>query len=611
MKMSLRSLFLVVLGCSAAHAAVDSISGVVIDSVSVTALSRAKVKVVGSALTDSSFTDSLGKFSFALPIATITLSPPASFSAKTFLRQNKGVFQWQSAVGKVSVEMLNAQGQKVFGFSDDRVSGSFQVPNLATGMYLIRFRSAGQVDVFRYLHRAGMSGSLSATAEVFTSTGALAKQAAAGSYTLTVEKIPYKTMTITVLAPATGLQIKMQVPANATYRIYGMNFSPYIDGQNPNTGVFVSEKQIIERMRIIAPYTKTIRTFSTTHGLEVCGRIAHQFGLKTYVTAWINRDTVASNKEIDSLIAMAKRGEVDTAIIGSEALLRGDVTEARLIVLLNRFRSAVPNVPVTTADVYGQLLGKPNLIAACDFLYANIYPYWEGSKVDYAVASIHNTYLDLKKAAGTKEVLISENGWPSGGATLADAVPSPENAAFYFLNVVSWARSMNVKMFYFEAFDEAWKTSEGTVGPNWGIFDKNGVMKPGMQRVFNGDTMADNWSGSDTVDGPGTPVITFTTIPVVGSSENLRGKVSHVVPKDYGIVVYIKVAGGWWLKPTYASPVTKINIDGSWVCDVTTGGNDASATEFYAYLIPAGYSPPTNMSLLPADKIIAKLNIVR
>jgi exo-beta-1,3-glucanase (GH17 family) len=575
------------------------------------ALKNVWVKVVGSAYKDSLFTDSLGRFSFLRPISSVNMSSIENLPAKTFLRFSNGNFQWQNQAGKITVEMVSVQGKIVSSFSDNKTSGSFRVPSIATGLYFIRFRSAEQTDVYRYLHLAGNKSSLSAQVEVSPTAGFLAKKTASVACTLSFEKIPYRTILLPLAKAQTGLQIKMQIPANAIYRIYGMNFSPYTGTQNPNTGFVVSEKQIIERMRIIAPYTKVIRTFSATHGQEVCGRIAHLFGLKIYVNAWIGPDSVANNKEMDSLIAMAKRGEVDTAIVGSEALLRGDITEAKLIALINRFRTAVPNVPVTTADVYGQLIGHPNVIAACDFVFANFYPYWEGVKIDYAVASLYDSYQNLVKVSGSKEVIISEAGWPSAGATFAESVPSPENAAFYLLNFVSWARATNVKIFSFEAFDEPWKTSEGTVGANWGIFDKDGVMKPRMQKVFDGDTMANNWTGGDTVDGPGTPTITFTFVPAIGSAENLRGKVSHVVPKNYGIAVYIKVAGGWWQKPTYAQPVTKINIDGTWVCDFTTGGNDASATEITAFLIPIDYAPPTSYSAVAADKIVAKLNVVR
>ncbi|HWQ50043.1 MAG TPA: hypothetical protein VN414_14085 [Methanosarcina sp.] len=41
--------------------------------------------------------------------------------------------------------------------------------------------------------------------------------------------------------------------------------------------------------------------------------------------------------------------------------------------------------------------------------------------------------------------------------------------------------------FYFEAFDESWKaTNEGPQGVHWGIWDKDGNMKPGMEKILLG-----------------------------------------------------------------------------------------------------------------------------
>ena len=85
--------------------------------------------------------------------------------------------------------------------------------------------------------------------------------------------------------------------------------------------------------------------------------------------------------------------------------------------------------------------------------------------------------------------------------------------------------------------------------------------------------------------------IQFTSVPDYGSSADLRGIVLHVQPTDYRVAVYINVSGNWWTKPTATQPITTIQSDGSWVCDITTGG-DETATLIAAFLIPASYNPP-------------------
>ena len=388
------------------------------------------------------------------------------------------------------------------------------------------------------------------------------------------------------------------------YQLHGLDFSPYEGSQDPNQGVVISAEQIERRMRIIASYTKWVRTFGCTHGLEQAGRIAHSLGLKVAVGAWISAGLAANELEMQNLIREAKRGNVDLAIIGSEVLLRGNLAPADLIAYIRRFRAEVPNVPVTTADVYSSLLGNPEVMAECDLILANFYPYWEGVDINAAMARFHARYERVLAVSGGKEVIVSETGWPSGGNTVGDAVPSPENAAFFFKNFVSWARTKEVKYFYFEAFDELWKTAyEGPEGAHWGVWDKDGNLKPGMQAVFDGQTMDDNWTCKDIPGGTGTAAIEFTSVPPIGSFDNLRGQVWHVAPGNHGVAAYIKVSGGWWTKPYFSTPVTEINCDGIWTCDITTGGTDQLATDIAAFLIPLTYSPPLAVSLpsLPAE----------
>jgi hypothetical protein len=86
---------------------------------------------------------------------------------------------------------------------------------------------------------------------------------------------------------------------------------------------------------------------------------------------------------------------------------------------------------------------------------------------------------------------------------VGNAEPSPDNASFYFLNFVSWALANDAPYFYFSALDESWKAEyEGPQGACWGVFDKDGNLKPGMQKVFDGETITDNWSSHQITGNP-------------------------------------------------------------------------------------------------------------
>ena len=76
-----------------------------------------------------------------------------------------------------------------------------------------------------------------------------------------------------------------------------------------------------------------------------------------------------------------------------------------------------------------------------------------------------------------------------------------------------------------------WKWAyEDPQGACWGLWDKNGQLKRGMRKVFNGRHMPDNWSD---YGGPGNPAIEFTAVPPYGSFANLQGRVLHVDPAEY------------------------------------------------------------------------------
>lgn len=273
------------------------------------------------------------------------------------------------------------------------------------------------------------------------------------------------------------------VPSTAVApdKLYGLCFSPYKDGQDPDYGAMVNEAQLRERMGIIAPHTVWIRTYGSSGGLEHAGAIGHSMGLKVAAGAWLSKDIAANDREINALINESRIGNVDLAIVGSETLYREDLNESRLIDYIQRVRGAAPGIQVTTAETYGELKHHPNVVAACDVILFNYYPYWEGISIDDAMLAMDSVYGDLASLSKGKIVIVSETGWPSSGNMVGNAVPTPENSSRYYREFTGWARTNRVPYFYFDAFDEAWKVkNEGPQGAHWGIWDKDGNLKPGM-----------------------------------------------------------------------------------------------------------------------------------
>lgn len=259
--------------------------------------------------------------------------------------------------------------------------------------------------------------------------------------------------------------------------MHGISFSAYEEGQKP--GDTITEEQVRRRMKIIAPYTKWVRSFSCTEGNEFIPVIAHEFGIKTLVGAWLGVNSQVNEREIEGLIKLANEGFVDIAAVGNEVLFRKDMTEDELLDFIKRVKKAIPtSIPIGYVDNYYEFSFRSRITDICDVILANCYPYWDGCSIDYSLHHMQNMFETAKSYGGDKRVIITETGWPSEGGSHGAAFASNENAMKYFIETQKWSKQKDVEMFYFSSFDESWKVgAEGEVGAYWGIWDKNEKLK--------------------------------------------------------------------------------------------------------------------------------------
>jgi len=255
-------------------------------------------------------------------------------------------------------------------------------------------------------------------------------------------------------------------------KMHGLCFSPYEGDQQP--GDPFTEAQVRRKLELLQPHTKWIRMFSCTDGNDLIPQLAREYGFKTLVGAWLGEEEDKNEEEMTRLVELAQAGFVDVAAVGNEVLYREEMDEAELIACIDRVRNALPDVPVGYVDAYYEFSDRPALAEACDVILANCYPYWEGCHMDYSLLYMKQMYYQVKQAQPDKKIIITETGWPSEGEALGAAMPSYENALKYFINAQTWARKEDIDMFYFAAFDEAWKVgTEGSVGAFWGLWDKD------------------------------------------------------------------------------------------------------------------------------------------
>lgn len=254
--------------------------------------------------------------------------------------------------------------------------------------------------------------------------------------------------------------------------IHGVCFSIYENGQEP--GNIISKEQVKRRLEIIRPYTSWVRSFSCVEGNEWVAIVAKEMGMKTLVGAWLGDDHEKNQKEIESLIDLAKKGFVDIAAVGNEVLYRNDMSETELLSYMRQVKEAIPETPMGYVDAYYEFTNHPNITEACDVILSNCYPFWEGSPIEYALGHVQQMVQQAHQAGGGKKVIITETGWPSQGQNVKGSVPSYESALKYFLQIQLWCQAQGIESFYFSSFDEDWKVSaEGEAGAFWGLWDKN------------------------------------------------------------------------------------------------------------------------------------------
>ena len=254
-------------------------------------------------------------------------------------------------------------------------------------------------------------------------------------------------------------------------QLASVSYAPFASSNNPDEGGKAQAEQIRSDLQKLAPLTRAIRTYSSTGGVELVPGIAAEFGLRVTVGAWIDKHQERNEREINSVIKLAKRhSNVNGIIVGNETIYRGDLKVSELIAMIHRVKRST-NVPVTTGEIWNVWIEHPELVSAVDFIAAHILPYWEGFSDKQAVDQAILIYDKLRRAYPGKRIVIAEFGWPSAGYNLKNAEPGRIEQAVVLRDFVTRAEAYGIDYNIVEAIDQPWKIFEGGVGPYWGLFD--------------------------------------------------------------------------------------------------------------------------------------------
>jgi exo-beta-1,3-glucanase (GH17 family) len=279
---------------------------------------------------------------------------------------------------------------------------------------------------------------------------------------------------------------------------FGVCYSPYHrTNDSPPNGV--TEAGVDADMAIITSRGFShIRTYGVDGGNQWNVDKATKYKLELGLGVWVFPDSLEKTKaQIDKALSQAQSAASKYGVhlnldlvIGNE-VNRTDVGVYTPGLIRNSMayaKAEVPRYPGITARVTtcfsGTVLQYPNspwetVVDYCDKVtYLTVYPWYGGAapgNIDPQMKWSWDNGLKQVRERG-KEVVIAEIGWPSaGGRDTSPDNESPDNERINYGVTKKWVSGANslgtaFDTFWFEMFDEPWKTQEGPQGPHWGLY---------------------------------------------------------------------------------------------------------------------------------------------
>ena len=225
-------------------------------------------------------------------------------------------------------------------------------------------------------------------------------------------------------------QIKKLMNNPKLHKVFpGMDYTPF-NAQYPACLTNPpSQDNVTMDIAVLSQLTNAVRLYGTD--CNQTQMVLHAIDklslpdMKVWLGVWLDNNSTTSNRGLDAMYQILSQYGVSPfagVIIGNEVLYRKDMTETQLSDLLGGVRTNFTNqkldLEIATSDLGDNW--KETLTENVDYVMSNIHPFFAGVTVEIAAGWTWNFWQEfdtILTKGTTKQNVISETGWPSGGGT--------------------------------------------------------------------------------------------------------------------------------------------------------------------------------------------------
>ncbi|CCH58683.1 hypothetical protein TBLA_0A08940 [Henningerozyma blattae CBS 6284] len=280
------------------------------------------------------------------------------------------------------------------------------------------------------------------------------------------------------LAPSSAVDKQVSTAASAAISSLptALTYSPYNnDGTCKDGNTVQSDLQLIKSKGV-----SKIRVYGVDcNSLETVNPVAAKLGITINQGLWISGSGVDSiDSGVQSLISYGQTngwGVFQFITIGNEAVLSGFCSVNDLINKISsvkqQLRNAGYNGLVTTSEPPVTFENNPSLCTSSDidFVGINVHSYFDvNSQASTAGSFLKGQVAITQNVCGSKNVVVTETGYPSAGIQNGGNIPSKQNQIIAVNSILS---DYSTDVTILSTFDDLWKSP----GP-YGIEQSFGII---------------------------------------------------------------------------------------------------------------------------------------